>query len=135
MSVRLRYRIEVGLSSTNAEGNDLGHLISEVVADTQGKGGVFKTTIAVGGTNVQVCLDNIGHTCFLFLKTTTVDPTLALPPVTIRRNTNTAETIDMTPLDGAREAHLVLLNSDLSALFVTNTGAAAVELTVAMAGD
>jgi hypothetical protein len=135
MTVRLRYHIEVGLSSTCAEGNDLGHLVSEVVADTQGKGGVFKTVLAAGATDVPISLDNIGATRFLFLKTNTVDPTLALSSVLIRRNLITNEQIELAPLPGAKEAHLVLLNASLAAIFASNSGMAAVELTVAMAGD
>lgn len=135
MSVRIRYHLEVSLSSTNAEAEDLGHLVCEVVADTQGKGGVFKTVLAAGATDVPLCLDNIGATRFLLLRTNTVDPTLALPSVMIRRNLITAEQIEMAPLAGAKEAHLVLLNSSLATIFASNTGMAAVELTVAMAGD
>jgi hypothetical protein len=135
MSVRLRYSIEVGLSSTSAEANDLGHLVSEVVVDTQGKGGVVKTTLAAGATDVPICLDNIGATRFLFLKTNSLDPTLALPTVSIRRNLITAEQIEMAPISGAKEAHLVLLNTGISTIFASNSGMSIVELTIAMAGD
>jgi hypothetical protein len=136
MAVRLRYKIEITCSSTTAEEKDLGNLKSEVVTDVCNEGGTWKTTLAGGATDIQIPLDSIAAAKFLFIRATSKDPNLAPVQVTIKRNSNSAEAINIVPFSDVKEGHLLLSTSGLTAIYATNSsGTVVMDLTIVAIGD
>lgn len=135
MSVRLRYRIEASVSSTSAEGRDLGNVVYEVVDDDSGEGGTRKTLLAAGATDVSVMLTEISAARFVLIRTNTKDPTETLGAITIKKNAIGGEPITVDPLPGATEAHLLMVTSGITDLFATNGGTVDTEITVMAVGD
>jgi hypothetical protein len=136
MPVRLRYSIDIAVSSNSNEDKDLGHPVSEVVVDSQGEGGVFKTVLPASATDQEIKLDNIADAKFLAIKTTTVNAQDTLPTISVKKNAIGGEAIDIAPLSGAKEGHFLLTTTGLTALYATNPDASVnVEMTVVMAGD
>jgi hypothetical protein len=87
MSVRVRYKISAFVSSTTAEDKDLANQQWEILNDTQGEGGSWKTTIQPGDTNVPIRLGNLATARLLIVRTNAKDPTQILNAVTLRKNT------------------------------------------------
>jgi len=136
MSVRLRYKLDMAVSSTANEEKDLGHPICEVVVDSQGEGGVFKTKLAGGAVDQEIKLDNIASAKFLALRVTPVSENETMDSVKVRLNAIGGEEIEIKPLSGAREAHFLISSAGITALYVTNVSSSvAVAVTVVMAGD
>ena len=136
MTVRLRYKLDIAVSSNSNEDKDLGHPVSEVVVDSQGEGGVFKTTLPASATDQEIKLDNIADAKFLALRVATVSAQDTLPTISVKRNAVGGEAVDIAPLSGASEAHFLITTTGLTALYATNPDASvSVELTVVMAGD
>lgn len=136
MTVRVRYAITLGVSSTTAEEKDLGNGKFEVVDDQQGEGGAWKTTLPKNTSDFQLKLDNIDDACFLFLRTTSKDPTLDPVTITMKRNVIGGEAVPITPLGLAKEGHLLMSTSGLTALYLTNPSTTTdMEVTVFVAGD
>jgi hypothetical protein len=136
MTVRVVYTIAVAISSTSAGEKDLGNPSFKVTCDTQGEGGAQKTTLAAGATDVALSLGNISSAKFLLIKTNSKDPTLALPVISIKKDSTGGEALPVAPLSGAKEAHMLLTTSGITALYATNpSSTVAVEVTVLAAGD
>jgi hypothetical protein len=135
MPVRVRYKIEVAISSTSAEEKDLGNVKWEIVTDKQGEGGGWKTLIAAGATDIQIPIDSIADVRLLVLRTTVKDPNQAPSDILIRRNLITAEQIQITPLQDIKEGHFLLSTEGLTALFASNPGAVDMEMTILACGD
>lgn len=137
MTIRVRYRIELAVSSTDAEERDLGDVKIEVVDDTQGDGGVRKFKIPAGTTDLSISMGDITTARVVFLKTQPVDPNNVLPEVRIRKLAPPGgEQILINPLGTAKEAHLLLITTGVSAIYVTNTSSTVdVYLTVGLVGD
>lgn len=135
MPVRLRYKFEISISSTSAEEKDLGNVKWEVVTDKLGEGGMWKTLLAAGATDVQIPLDSISEVNFLALKTVTRDPNQTLTPVLIRKNSNTGEQLSVEPVGDCRQGQMAIATSGVTALFASNLGTADIELIVIAAGD
>lgn len=135
MSVRVRYKIQVAVSSTSAEDKDLGNLSWEIVTDQQGEGGSWKTVVAAGAVDVQIPMDSIADVRLLILRTTAKDPNQTPNQILIRRNTNVAEQIEILPLADAKEGHLLLSTDGLTAIYASNPGAVDMEMIIVAAGD
>ena len=135
MTVRVRYRIEASVSSTTAEERDLGNVVYEVVNDTMGEGGVRKTTLAPAASDVSLALADVASARFVVVRTNTVDATATLGIIEVKKNTVGNEIHEIVPLPGATEAHMVWATQDITALFASNPGTVAVEITVMSAGD
>lgn len=137
MTIRVRYRIELAISSTDAEERDLGDVKIEVVDDTQGDGGVRKFKIPAGTTDFAISMGDISTATVVFLKTQPVDPNNTLPEVRIRKTAPPGgEEISINPLGTSKEAHFLLITAGVSEIYVTNTSASVdVYLTVGLAGD
>jgi hypothetical protein len=135
MSVRVRYKIEVAVSSTSAEERDLGNARWEVVTDVQGEKGGGKFTLAAGSTNVSIALGNVSTARLLVIRTTSKDPNQDPVDITIRRNLVGNEAIVIRPLSDAKEGHYVCSTDSMTALFATNAGATDMELTIFVVGD
>jgi len=135
MSVRIRYRIEVAVSSTTAEEKDLGNLKFEIVDDSQNDGGSWKTLLLAGTATTQIPLDSITTANFLMLKTNPKDPNQPASVINITKNSPTGEVVVVQPLGSNKEGHLVLSTSGITALYAANPGPTNMELTVVACGD
>lgn len=135
MSVRIRYRIEVSISSTSAEEKDLGNVVYEVVNDDSDEGGTRKTTLAAAATDVSVMLTEIAAAKFILIRTNAKDPTETLGAITVKQNSDAGEAIVIEPLPGASEAHLLLSTTGITDIFATNSGTVDVDITVMAVGD
>jgi hypothetical protein len=135
MSIRLRYRIEVALSSTSAEERDLANPKWEVVTDTQAEGGSARTFLAAGANNVQLNMPTLDKIRFLAIRTTSRDPTLFPSEIRIIRNVVSSEPISIVPVGDIREGHLLFSTDNLNILYATNMGTTNMDVTVIAAGD
>lgn len=135
MSVRLRYKIEASVSSTSAEERDLGNVSYEVVDDDSGEGGVRKTLLAAGVTDVSVMLTEISDARFVLIRTNAKVATDTLGPIDIKKNGAGGEVTTIDPLPGATEAHMLLVTSGITDLLATNSGTVDTEITVMAVGD
>lgn len=135
MPVRIRYKVEVSISSSSSEEKDLGNIKWEVVSDKVGEGGGWKTLLAAGATDVQIPLDSITEINFLAIRTTAKNPNDTLPGILIRLNSNTGEQRTILPVGDCRQGHFLVSTENVISLFASNPGAVDVELTLAVAGD
>lgn len=136
MSVRLRYKLSVAVSSTNAEDNDLGNTKFEVVADDNNEGGVWKTTVAAAAT-VTLNLDNITSAKFLFMRFTPKDPTLKMTALVLTLN-GTIVLPPIYPVGSTQdEAIFMISTSGISSVQIANTDASAVavDIIIGTSGD
>ncbi len=134
MSIRIRFKLAVAVSSSNKEENDLGNFKAEVVSDEPNEGGCWKTTVAAGAT-VTLDLDNITVASFLMLRATPKDPTETLTPVTL--TLNGGATFVMDPVGTMQESYFLLTSSSITSVTLANADAAAVDIDVVIgtAGD
>ncbi len=134
MTVRLRYKMEVSVSSTSAEDKDLGNVKVDVCADDTSEGGCWKTTVAAAATET-LDLDNIASATFLALRIAPKDPTQTMTAVTVTINGGAA--FALLPVGAAKEAHLMLSSTGITSVTVANTqpSAVALDVTVSVAGD
>jgi hypothetical protein len=135
MTVRLRYKLEITVSSTTAEEKDLGNQKAEVLVDTQGEGGTWKTLVAGGATDQQLFLPNVATARFLYVRTTPRDPTQDPVTITLKRETVGGEAIAVKPVGDAREGQLLLCCESLTALYATNADTVDMDVTVIAVGD
>lgn len=136
MSVRVRYKITAFVSSTTAEEKDLANQSWEVVTDTQGEGGSWKSTLQPGDTDIPIALGNLAVAKVLIIRTTAKDPTQTPSPITFKRETTGGEAIVVQPVGDAREGHLLLATDSLTALFATNLiGGNDMDVVVVAVGD
>lgn len=134
MSVRIRYKIEVAISSTDAEERDLANGKYEVVADTEGEGGAWKLTLPSLAVDVPINLPTLAAPSFIAIRATAKDPTNLPVPVGIKKTLGGEENV-IAPLGDQREGHFVLTTDGVATLYASNPGAVDMELTVFVAGD
>jgi len=136
MSVRVRYKISAVVSSTSAEEKDLGNQTWEVVTDTQGEGGSWKTTVLPGETNVRLNLGNLAIARLLIVRTTAKDPTQNPTPILVRKESTSGETVVVQPVGDAKEGHLLLATDSVTAIYVSNPDSGVpMDLAVIACGD
>lgn len=136
MTVRARYQLEVGISSTTAEDRDLGNHLWETVTDTQADGGSRRTTLAAGATDVELSMCEVGVARVVALRTVAVDPNQTPEEITVKRNTVGNEAIEVGPPTGSKEGYLLLTSqTGITALFASNPGTVDMYVTVVAAGD
>ena len=136
MAVRIRYKITAYVSSTTAEDKDLANQTWEVMTDTQGEGGSWKSTLQPGDTDIPIRLGNLAIAKVLIIRTSAKDPTQVPSAITFKRETIGGEAFTVLPVGDAKEGHFLMSTSSLTALFATNTlGGVPMEITVISAGD
>ena len=135
MTVRVRYKLEVAISSTNAEEKDLGNGKYEIVVDSQGEGGSRKLTLPAGAVDTPIQLGNVTTAKFLMIRTTPKNPNATPSVVKIKRDTVLGEEIAIQSLTTSKEGYLVLTTDSMTALFASNPGTVEMDLTVFVAGD
>lgn len=126
MSVRLRYKLSIAVSSTTAELNDLGNVEFEVVSDDNADGGAWKTSCPANATTA-INLDGITTGTFLSLRFTTTDPTQTLTQVLVTINGTATLPVFPTGLD-AKEALFVITSTGVTSVSVANLDPASVPL-------
>jgi len=134
MTIRVRYKAEVAVSTDSNEAKDLGNPKIEVVCDSQGEGFTGKTVVATGAVDMQVNLGNVAAVRLLLLRTLAHDPTEDPGELRFRRNGLAGEEISVIPLVGTKEG-ILLLTGPLSALYVSNPGTVVMDVVAAAAGD
>lgn len=132
--IRLRYRLTVGMSSTDAEDKDLCNQDTEALIDTLGEGGSIKFTIPATTSDRLVQHPAVASAKFVYLRTSSKDPTQPPAEMTVKRNSTAGEAWPITPVDG-KVGHFLLSTSGLTALYVSNPGAVDMEIIAAVAGD
>ena len=135
MTVRVRYKITATVSSTEAEDNDLANQRWEVVCDTFGEGGSWKTTLAPGETNTKLYLGNLSNAKVVVVRTNPKDPTQTPGEIVLRKNTETGEATSVLPMGSSKEAHLLIATDGIIGLWATNNALCDMEVTVVAAGD
>lgn len=135
MAIRVRVQTGVHISSTSAEERDLGSVEVEAVCDTQKDGGSWKITLAAGATNVSAQLSELAECRVLHLRTRPVTATDTPGTVTVKRNGTGAEAWPVEPLPTTKQGLLMITTSGLTALYLTNPGTVAMEVTVSAVGD
>ena len=135
MAVRIRYKIEATVSSTEAEEKDLGNSKYEVVTDDLGEGGTRKTFLPAGATDVSLDMGNVADAKLVILRTNARDPTEAPSQIDVKRNTVGNEIISIVPLGTEPEGHFLLSTSGLTGLFASNPGTVDMEVILTVIGD
>lgn len=136
MPVRTRYSLKVQISSqAEPEDKDLGNLSYEVVDDQLGEGGTRKFTLAAGAVNTVLAMGNVATAAIVAIRTNPKDPLDTPSVINVRRNLITAEEIAILPVGNAKEGHFLLSTTGLTALFASNPGTVAMELTLVVCGD
>lgn len=135
MTVRVRYKLDVAISSTQAEEKDLGNGRFEIVVDSQGEGGSWKITLPAGAVDTPIQLPNVTTAKFLVIRTTPKNPNATPSVIGFRRDLITNEVINVMSLSTSKEGYFMLTTDSLLALFATNPGTVDMEITVYVAGD
>jgi hypothetical protein len=134
MSIRLRYKVSVAVSSSQAEENDLGDVNYEVVTDSPNEGGAWKTTLAAA-TTMTLNLDDITTAKFLMLRMTPKDPTQVMTAVGL--TINGVALPALYPIGDMNESIFMMTTSGITAVVLANTDPSAVpvDVIVGVAGD
>lgn len=135
MPVRIRYKLDISISSTSAEDKDLGNGVYEAVTDDFGEGGVRKFTLAASTTDLPLDIGNVTTARFVAIRTNAKDPTQDPVEITVKRNDVANDEIPITPMDSTKEGHLLFSTSGVTSLFASNAGSVDMELTVFVSGD
>lgn len=135
MSVRVRYKLDVSVSSTSAEEKDLGNGKFEIVVDSQNEGGSWKTVVLGGTTDQQLYLPNVASARMLLIRTTPKNPNDVPENLTFKKGSTLGEAIVVAPLATSKEGYFFLTTNTLTALYCTNAGTVAMEVTLYVAGD
>lgn len=135
MAIRVRYKISVAVSSTSAEEKDLANQSYEVVSDAYGEGGSVKVLVAAGATDLAIQFPQVAAASLIVVRTKAKDPMVSGIPLTFKKGSTLGEAIVVAPLTGSKEGHLVLSTSGVTALYVSNSGAVDMEVTLTLVGD
>lgn len=135
MAVRVRYKIEVGVSSTTAEDKDLGNHNFLVIADGPADGGSRKVTLAAGATDVLVSMNEITTAKFILVRTNALNANDTPGTIELKKNLVGGEVIEIVPMTGTFGGHFLLSTDSVTALYMSNPGTVAMEVTVVIAGD
>ena len=135
MTVRVRYTLELAVSSTTAEEKDLGNQAMQVIGDGSNEGGTRKVTIAATTSDVDVSMNQIADAKLIYVRTNAANSNDTPGTININLNATTNDDIAVVPLSGASEGHLLLSTTGVTALFASNPGSVAMEVTVVAVGD
>jgi len=135
MPIRLRYNMDIGISSSSLEQKDLGNARFEAVTDGFGEGGTRKFTLAASATDVPLDLGNVATARFIAISTNAKDPTMDPVEITVVTNVITDKPMPVTPMDNTKQGHLMMSTSGLTALWATNPGTVDMEVVLFVGGD
>ena len=135
MAVRIRYKMEVAVSSTTAEEKDLGNVKYEVATDDHGEGGTRKTFLPSGATDVSLDMGNVADAKFVALRSNARDPTEPPGQIDLKLNNTGAVPLAIVPLGSESEGHFLLSTTGLTGLFASNPGTVDMEIILTLGGD
>lgn len=129
MSVRGRVSITIAVSSSSAEEKDLGNGAYQVVTDTPNDGGSWKVKVPASTTNMQIPFAGIAEVAFVAFRTTSYDPTV--PPIDLgfRKNSTSGELQTVSPINN-QEGWYLISTDTIEAMYVTNSGATDMQVTI-----
>ncbi len=124
MSVRVRFKFVLSISSDSNESKDLGMLTSEVVSDALNEGGAWKTVIEKETSDQLLNMPNIEEISFLAIRTTSIDPTLSPVDIIIKKDSTGGEEITISPLGptstNPKEGWMIITTSGVTAIYASN---------------
>lgn len=135
MPVRVRYKVETAISSSTSEERDLGNKKWEVVSDGLGEGGTWKTLVVATTVDLEVTLRDVSDAKLFCISTNAKDPNQSPVSIELKRNSVAGEVIEIVPLSGAAQGHMLLTTTGLTAIFLSNPGAVDMEVVIAVSGD
>ena len=134
MTVRVRYRIEAPISSSEDERKDLANPTWEVVTDELDEGGIRKFKLAASATDVQLAMGNVQEGKFIAIRTQAADENQDPVQVDIKKNGVGGEAWPIVPIGSTKEGHFLVSTTGVTALYATNTGSVIMDLTLEVAG-
>ena len=135
MPIRVRYHVDVAISSNPSEQNDLGNVHVDQLTDTQFEGGSWKTTLANGATDVLLNMGNLASANFVVLRTNVKDPTQGPPGnIVITKNSPSGEPWTIAPLGNCLEGNFLTSTTGITAIYASNPGSVIMEVTLMAAG-
>jgi hypothetical protein len=134
MSVRARFKAEVGISSTTAEEKDLGNLSHEVQTDDLGEGATQKVVVPAGAAGQVIPCPSIASAKFLYVRTSPKTETDTPTQLDFALNGG-AEVLPVTPLGTTKVGFLAVTHPGITSLTVNNGGTVDMVVIVSMAGD
>jgi len=135
MAVRLTFKLDYSISSTQADEKDLGNVQFQVRTDSFAEGGSWKTVVGQGAADVRFYLDNIAVGRFLALRVSPVAEEHPAPELSIKLNDVGNTPLPLKPPDDSKVAVFMVTSDSLTALYVSNPGSYDAELTISVAGD
>jgi hypothetical protein len=135
MTIRLRYKLELGVSSSSAEDKDLGNHYWEAVTDALGDGGSRKTKLAAGASDVALTMGGVADAKFIAIKTNAVDANDTPGTINITKDDPANEVIAVVPMSTTKQGFLGMTTTGVTALYASNPGTVDMEITVIVAGD
>jgi tRNA G26 N,N-dimethylase Trm1 len=135
VAVRIRYKLEVSVSSTTAEDKDLGNHSYLVIADGATEGGSRKVRLAAGATDVEISMNEIATAKLIAIRTNAVNANSTPGTIELKKNAIGGEVIEIVPMTGASEGHMLLSTDSVTALYASNPGSVDMEFTLILVGD
>lgn len=135
MAVRVRYKVEVAVSSTTAETKDLGNQSYVVISDDASDGGARKVTLAAAATDVEISMNEISTVKFLMVRTNAANANETPGTIELKKNGVGGEVTEIVPMVGSSGGHMLLSTDNVTSLYASNPGSVAMEVTVVIAGD
>lgn len=135
MSIRLRYKVQLGVSSTSEENKDLGNQYYEVVSDVPGEGGSWKTTVPANTTDQPITLGNVSTLSLLTIRTNSKDASLTPVNIGVKKNSTGGEVWTIAPY-ASKEGIMMVTTTGITAIYLTNADASTdMEVTFTVSGD
>ena len=134
MAVRVRYKIEVSISSTTAEDKDLGNHNYLVISDSAAEGGSRKVVLAAGVTDVVISMRELATAKFIVIRTNALNASETPGTITFKKHSTLGEETSIVPLSSSG-GHFLLSTDSVTALYASNPGTVSMEITVIVAGD
>jgi len=135
MTIRLRYKLELGVSTSSAEDKDLGNHYWEAVTDALGDGGSRKTKLAASASDVALTMGEVADAKFIAIKTNAVDANDTPGTINITKDDPAGEVIAIVPMSTTKQGFLGMTTTGITALYASNPGTVDMEVTVIVAGD
>lgn len=132
--VRLRYDVEVGISSSTAEQKDLGNPKYEVYTDDFDESSSARVVLAAAASDVAIPLGVISDGAFLMVRTAVKNPSQLAGNVTAKLNGTGTDAITIAPYN-SKEGLFMLTTTGLTSLHLSNPGSVEMIATVYCVGD
>ena len=135
--IRIRYQIDIGISSNYSEERDIGRGHIEVINDNQNDGGAWKMTLTSGATNVLAQTGNLSAINMIIIRTSVSDPTQLAGNVLVQLNSLSGPQVTIQPMAtyNPKEGMFAITTNGVSAIYLSNPSAVSMDCTIYAAGD